>query len=111
MPGAAVTARKAATRLVRVTVRCHNRGRIGASQYPFRSRKNAEHTKLGRYSIVGPAFKLCDRFKILGRRDEVEDPGRRIAAWGQAMRILQARRTNRRDACQPPPPASNHPLA
>ena len=89
-----------------MAVRRHDRGRIGASQYPFPCWKNAEHAKLRRYSIVGPAFELRNRLKILGRRDEIENPGWRIAAWDEAMGILQARRDDRRAQFHPPRRAS-----
>ena len=88
IPGTAVAAGKPTAGLIGMTVGRHDRGRIGASQYPFPCWKNAEHAKLRRYSIVGPAFELRNRLKIFGRRDEIENPGWRIAAWDEAMRIL-----------------------
>ena len=106
IPGTAVATGKPTAGLMRMAVRRHDRRRIGASQYPFPCWKNAEHAKFRRYSIVGPAFDLRNRLEIFGRGDEIENPGRRIAAWDEAMRIVEARRDNRRAQFQPPRRAS-----
>ena len=87
IPGTPICAGKPTAGLVRMTIRRHDRGRIGASQYPFPCGKNAEHAKLRRYSIIGPAFELRNRLEIFGRCDEIENPGWWIAAWDEAMRI------------------------